>query len=202
MKKTEALELISKITERVNKVGEDAFLKGVFADVTLVNDIFKTYKQIMNKVWNVTCKSCYFDCYAALYGLTRINNKTLEEMENKIYELKPGVLLEGWRYGDNSKMCTNKNLTNELAEWFLSKCPPTIKLFSVYPADWEQRCVAFVENIPFIPETPEPKKTTIEVTDITIKEMLAELDALGLTDKNTFKLKKADLYEFWLKNKK
>jgi len=123
MKKQQALELINDLIKRVDAVGEQAFTAGVFPDVSLVEDIFKTYKLIFNKEWKVTCKSCYFDCYTYLYGLTK-NSKELEIMENKIYSLKKGILLQGFPFSaDDKYTCTDKSITTEIAEWHLKVDP-------------------------------------------------------------------------------
>ncbi|MCJ7811998.1 hypothetical protein MUP95_01590 [bacterium] len=44
------------------------------------------------------------------------------------YQLKKGVLLQS--FGDASKVCTNDNLTDELAEWHLKQSPEKIIYFS------------------------------------------------------------------------
>lgn len=50
------------------------------------------------------------------------------------YQLKPGALLQA--FGDTSKTCTNKNLTDELAEWHLKNNPGVAVLFSKIPAEF------------------------------------------------------------------
>jgi hypothetical protein len=210
MNKTEALELISKITERVNKVGEEAFLKRVFPDNTLVTDIFKTYRKIFNKEWNVTCRSCYFDCYAALYELTLTNNKTLENMEKLLYYLPKGRLLLDIK--EPSKNCTNKNITNELAEWHLKRDPAKIKWFSKFPEDWQERC-QLVKDEPVKGEievkekAKEEVKATVIVNYPTRKVMLADLKVLteaGKLEKDPKLALKTneEIQKIWLDNKK
>jgi hypothetical protein len=47
------------------------------------------------------------------------------------YLLKPGALLQA--FGDTSKVCTNDNITNALAEWHLRNNPACARLFSKIP---------------------------------------------------------------------
>lgn len=47
------------------------------------------------------------------------------------YLLKPGALLQ--TFGDASKTCTNANLTDELAEWYLETQPSCVNKFSRIP---------------------------------------------------------------------
>jgi hypothetical protein len=203
MKKTESLELINKLTKRVEAVGEKAFLAGKFPDVSLVEDIFKAYKHIMNKAWSVTCKSCYFDCFATLYSFTLKNNKTLEEMENKLYELPKGRLLQAFPRGSYDKNMTNSNCTNELAEWHLKNNPGCEKYFSKLPIDWRERCQlaaeAELEEVKAILPTKEIK-TTLEVVYPTRKSMFDDLKTLGIKTGAT--LSTEALQELWIKNKK
>jgi len=159
MKTIEAKELIKSLVERVDKVGERDFLDKKINDKTLIADIFKTYKQIFNKYWKESCASCYFDCYAYLYGLLK-NDKDLVFIENKLYDIRPGALLMGFPKGGSEKNCTNNNITNELAEWHLKNNPGVEKYFTRMPADWRERCQRAVEVVE-TPEVPEVKKEAV-----------------------------------------
>lgn len=208
MEKQKALELIEKLKKRVEIVGEKAFLAGKFPDVSLVDDIFRTYKLIMNKAWNVTCKSCYFDCFATLYSFTLSTNKTLEEMENKLYELPKGRLLQGFPHGGSEKNMTNANCTNELAEWHLKNNPGCEKYFSKLPEDWRERCKMAVETkeepikeatIENDKEVKKPVESTVTVNYPTRAVMFSDLKAKGIKTGATLSTK--ELKELWLNNK-
>lgn len=47
------------------------------------------------------------------------------------YQLKAGVLLQA--FSDASKVMTNKNITDELAEWHLKNNPACARYFSILP---------------------------------------------------------------------
>ena len=172
MQVLEANELINKIVERVKLTGEDNFLKREIKDSTLINDIFKTYKSIFGKNWKETCQSCYFDCYAYLYGALK-NDKELVLLANKLYEVRPGYVLTGFPKGGNDKDCNNKNLTNELAEWHLKNNPGVEKYFTKMPIDWKERCERAVEIVEDKPEDTKPPSGKVEVKGKTYKEIKA-----------------------------
>lgn len=80
------------------------------------------------------------------------------------YQLKPGALLQA--FGDSSKICTNKNITDELAEWHLKNNPGCINLFAKVPEKpWEA-----------------PADTKIVKTKETVTDPAA-LEALKLAEK-------------------
>ena len=87
----------------------------------LIRDV---YKDLTGDTVSEHCGSCYI---AAL--LTIIKNK---KMATSDYVLKPGAILQA--FGDASKIATNKNLTNELAEWYLKNVPGSRAKFSKIPA--------------------------------------------------------------------
>ena len=53
------------------------------------------------------------------------------EMALSKYQLKAGVLLQA--FSDASKVMTNKNITDELAEWHLKNNPACARYFSILP---------------------------------------------------------------------
>ena len=83
----------------------------------LIRDV---YKDLTGDVVSESCGTCYI---AAL--LTIIKNK---KMATSDYVLKPGAILQA--FGDASKIATNKNLTDELAEWYLKNVPGSSSKFS------------------------------------------------------------------------
>jgi hypothetical protein len=198
MKKQEALNLIEALTRRVDAVGEDAFVKGVWSDVGLLEAIFSTYKAITGKDWKVTCRSCYFDCYSHLYGLAK-NNEYLDRMENKIYHLKKGALLQGFPHGGNDKDCTDATITTELAEWHLKKDPYRIVYFNEFPEDWQKR-IGYVKDEP-IPEqitNVVTAENTLTVAEKTRKEMIDDLREWGKLDKRLELANKNVVKKAWL----
>ena len=88
----------------------------------LIRDV---YKDLTGDVVSATCGSCYI---AALLTIIKIKKK----MATSDYVLKPGAILQA--FGDASKIATNKNLTNELAEWYLKNVPGSRAKFSKIPA--------------------------------------------------------------------
>mgnify|MGYP001558695782 CR=1 FL=1 len=89
----------------------------------LIRDV---YKQLIGDVVSETCGSCYI---AALIKIIKLNKR---KMATSDYVLKPGAILQA--FGDASKIATNKNLTNELAEWYLKNVPGSARKFAKMPA--------------------------------------------------------------------
>lgn len=70
-----------------------------------------------------SCRTCLLE------ALLIINKRN--EMGPCKYLLKEGARLVA--FGDYSKNCTNRNITNELAEWHLSHNPTCARLFARMP---------------------------------------------------------------------
>lgn len=88
----------------------------------LIRDV---YKDLTGDVVSESCGTCYI---AALLTIIKLKKK----MATSDYVLKPGAILQA--FGDASKIATNKNLTNELAEWYLKNVPGSRAKFSKIPA--------------------------------------------------------------------
>lgn len=99
------------------------------------SDIQMMYREILDKDFlKTSCNDCYHDAIIEMYVYLKRNGK-MKERSN--YSLKNGVLLQ-MGFGSN-EMYTNDNLTDEIAERYLSKNPKGILLFSVVPTDYEER---------------------------------------------------------------
>ncbi len=89
--------------------------------------IAKVYKSLTDGPINSTCDTCLIE---AIF-------KILSLMEKKpcSYRLQKGALLRVM--GDESKTCTNDNLTDELAEFHLRTNPGCRKYFTVISANFD-----------------------------------------------------------------
>ena len=85
------------------------------------------------------------------------------------YTLRPGVLLQA--FGDESKTCTNDNLTDELAEYHLKKCPDNAKYFSRMPGGPAPAPV----NITIIPPVLPPPKVDIVPPVVRTDEIILDV---------------------------
>lgn len=83
--------------------------------------IAAAYKSLFGENLKIGCGTCYIE---AIY---KIKSKMTKAPCS--FRLKPGALLRS--FGDESKTCTNANLTDELAEYHLRTNPGCIRLFSV-----------------------------------------------------------------------
>lgn len=85
--------------------------------------IAEAYYRLTGDRLRITCDTCYIE---AIF-------KIIKHMERKPcrYRLKKGAVLQA--FGDESKFCTNDNLTDELAEWHIRNTRGALSLFSVMP---------------------------------------------------------------------
>lgn len=78
--------------------------------------------------------------------------------------------------GDNAKMATHHNLTDELALYHLRTNPKSIRLFSKYPENWQELAEAEAEPQPTNEEAPAPAPAPAEEAEEEVAE-LAEAEA-------------------------
>ena len=99
------------------------------------SDIELMYREVLGKDFvKTSCNDCYRDAVIEMYlYLKRTGN--MKEKSN--YTLKNGVLLQT-EFGSNT-MYTNANLTDEVAENYLTKNPKGEIFFASMPTDWEER---------------------------------------------------------------
>lgn len=98
------------------------------------NETEKLYTSIFRQKLNKNCGDCWMDAYILIM---RTNPEKLKAMQEKIFDLRAGAVLID-PHGDNKKTATHHNLTDELALYHLRTHPDCIKLFSVYPQNWEE----------------------------------------------------------------
>ena len=69
--------------------------------------------------------------------------------------------------GDNAKMATHHNLTDELALYHLRTNPKSIRLFSKYPENWQELAEAEAEPQPTNEDAPAPaEEAEVEVAEL------------------------------------
>jgi hypothetical protein len=129
--------------------------------------IAAAYLSLLGERLRIGCSTCYIE---AIFKI-----KKYMEKKPCSYRLKPGALLTA--FGDESKTCTNANLTDELAEYHLSTNPGCAKLFSVIPAPPKELEIV----------VPEVKATEAKATEVKATEVKTESKPKG---KRTPKVKK------------
>ena len=109
--------------------------------------IAAAYKSLFGENLKIGCSTCYVE------AIFKIRNK-MTQVQSK-FRLKPGALLRS--FGDESKTCTNANLTDELAEYHLRTNPGCIRLFSVpSPEEIQRMFFAPQKELEIIPPELEP----------------------------------------------
>lgn len=98
-------------------------------------EIEDLYQDVFHEKVRRTCSNCWED---AFYMLLTRKVEQMVALSQRQFELKAGALLLDLPKGDNDKMATRHNLTDELAIYHLSKDPSKIKYFSRYPENWQE----------------------------------------------------------------
>ncbi|MBV3867536.1 hypothetical protein [Phocaeicola coprocola] len=121
---------VIEVVNRLNELGSNASLSSL--DKTEIENL---YTLVLNKKFvRTSCSNCYHDAVIEMIVYLKKNKKMKEKSE---YGLKNGALLQ-MEFG-SSEFYTNENLTDEIAEKYLSKYPGNIGLFAKKPDDWEDR---------------------------------------------------------------
>lgn len=89
--------------------------------------ISRAYKQLTGNNLKKSCSTCYIE------AIFKIIEKMKAPKEICRYRLKKGARLRA--FSDESKTCTNDNLTDELAEWHLARNPGLAGKFEVMPKE-------------------------------------------------------------------
>lgn len=93
------------------------------------------YKMAYKASINKSCNDCWVDAYVLLM---KADPAAFDALVTRQFDLRAGALLLDIVGGDNAKMCTRKNLTDELAIYHLRNNPGYIKFFSRYPDNWKE----------------------------------------------------------------
>jgi hypothetical protein len=87
------------------------------------------------------CNNCYMDAYVQLMNL-KIDD-AVEKLACQ-FQLRAGALLQD--FDDSTKLCSQANITRELALHHLAKNPACQRLFAILPDDWEQQAADYQEE--------------------------------------------------------
>lgn len=131
---------------------------------------------------NTGCNDCYRDALIEVYNYLKREGKMKEKCD---YSLKNGVVLQIF---GTSKVYTNANLTNEVAEKYLRVFPKTAEsLFAHTPNDLEER----------LAKEEKPKEEAVTLNDALLLEL-----AQKLADGSTKKALKEEYKEYEIEGKK
>lgn len=149
--------------------------KGQFADGGKLFEACKSNKELRCEITILSniflkrsvqgCQNCYMDAYIELIN---INLKKAMEILKCQFQLLAGALLFDVVNYDNDLLCSNANITNELALYHLKTNPACEKYFQGLPDDWKEQVEAFV-----IPGT-EPELTDEEKAELAEKAELQD----------------------------
>lgn len=93
------------------------------------------YRKVSGSSLNKNCSECWVDAYAVII---KADPAESEKRAKRKFDLKAGALLIDRKTGDNSKMCSMHNITDELALYHLRINPGCIRFFSRYPENWQE----------------------------------------------------------------
>lgn len=104
-------------------------------------EIESIYVAVTHRKLNKGCNDCWLDAFILL---TKTNIEKLKSMGTRQFELKTGALLVDVECGDNSKLASHHNLTDELALYHLATNPKCISKFAKYPENYEQLVAEYI----------------------------------------------------------
>ena len=132
------------------------------------NETESLYTSIYHQKLNKNCGDCWLDAYILIM---KGNPEKLKAMQEKRFDLRAGAVLID-PHGDPKKTITHLNITDELALYHLRTHPDCIKMFSLYPEDWENEAIqSGIEDDRKANQMIEPKE------EIKVEEKKAEKGA-------------------------
>lgn len=146
-------------------------------------EIESIYVATTHRKLNKGCNDCWLDAFILL---TRTDINKLESMGTRQFELKTGALLIDVECGDNAKLASHHNLTDELALYHLATNPKCIKKFAKYPENYEQLVAEYIAGQDKKPTDGEEN----EVREALEKAVSKAKSALTTAKKNLSKVQK------------
>lgn len=99
------------------------------------------YVSAFREQLNKSCSDCWLDAYVLLM---KTDTKILNGKRDVQFELKAGALLQDMVAGDNAKMCTRHNLTDELALYHLATNPGCRRYFARVPDNLDELLAQYI----------------------------------------------------------
>ena len=147
----ELIERLENLKSTRKQFGNSAELFSfINENVNFKNEIVSLSKHFLHRTVGVGgCSNCVYDAY---FELITLKNYTMSK-----YKLRSGALLRDIN-GDSSKMLSNANMTDELAEYHLRTNPKCIKFFEIMPPITEVVAVEDPINVETTEEVePQPQ---------------------------------------------
>lgn len=105
-------------------------------NAVLRNEIDYLSTQILKR--NVSgCINCYFDAYMELVSI-KITKEFMEKIKKCLFWLLAGALLQDTVNWDNDLLCSNANITDDLALYHLKTNPNCRELFQELPENVDE----------------------------------------------------------------
>lgn len=125
-------------------------------------------------ITNRGCSDCYRDAFILIINYLK-KNKAMPQKCN--YRLKPGAVIQ---FFGKSAIYSNPNLTDEIAEKYLSLNSDNKRMFSDLPSDWEARVASRKAGI----SDQESAPSNEILSSLTLKLTTAESQLAEATAKN------------------
>src|ERR1035437_3355977 len=132
--------LITLQSNRKQFVNADELISSLKTDSALRNEIEFLSKVFLHKTVS-GCSNCYFDSYMQLISL---KIEIAMEKLKCVFLLLAGALLQDTVNYDNDLLCSNANITDDLALYHLKSNPFCRSLFQTLPEDVDALIEAYV----------------------------------------------------------
>ena len=149
---------LKKLQEESNQFANPSeLITSLKTNLALRNEIEFLSKAIFHKSVS-GCSNCYFDAYIQLKSL---NIDTVMEKIKCLFLLLAGALLHDVINQDNDLLCSNANITDDLALYHLKTNPGCRKYFQELPENVDELIAAYV--LPGEELSDEEKASALEL---------------------------------------
>lgn len=146
------------------------------------------YRRYFHASLNKRCPDCWMDAFILLI---KSNIDQLMKQEKSQFKLKAGALLrDALNPNDDSRLCSQANLTDELAIYHLRTNPSCARKFEVLPANWED-LVRDAEKAAEAPVNTEADKSPDEAVKAAEKAVKSAKTYVSACETNLRKAKEA-----------
>lgn len=136
---------IAEFRERYAGLDQKAVRHMIQTDATFKMEIENLYRKVFKTLLNGRCSDCTMDGYILLM---KSNIDNLMAKQNTQFALRAGaLLLDPENVNDNSKICSQANITDELALYHLAKNPSCRRKFIKLPDNVDELVAEYAKKL-------------------------------------------------------
>lgn len=181
------MEVLESFREQYSSLKYSEVKARIQEEESFRQEIESIYTTVIHRKLNKGCNDCWLDAFILL---TKTDINKLKSMGTRKFELKVGALLIDVKSGDNSKLASHHNLTDELALYHLSTNPKCSKKFAKLPENYEQLVAEYVAAQ--TPKSDDNGPTAEEMREALQKSVAKAETTLATAQKSLSKAEKGN----------